>query len=99
MKSTPFQGGYLDFLGFDTLMRKSNGGFKDGPPRTCLYDDLCFYFENHSDILFEAEGATPAFMASTFLKKIVASHYMKLIDYYEIVLQRLSQVSRIIYLS
>ncbi|PQE03843.1 Mg2+ transporter zinc transport protein [Rutstroemia sp. NJR-2017a BBW] len=92
MKSTPFQGGYLDFLGFDTLMRKDDGGFKEGPPRTCMFDDLCFYFENHSNVLLEAEGASPAFIASVFLKKIVASHYMKVIDYFDIVLQRLSHI-------
>ena len=39
------------------------------------------------------EGATPPLIASAFLKKIVASHYIKVIDYFEIIVQRLKRVS------
>ncbi|KAF7869753.1 hypothetical protein EAF04_004537 [Stromatinia cepivora] len=89
MKSEIFQGGYMDFIDFDVLTRDGLNRAFDGPPRTCMFDDLCFYFEHHSPLLFEMEGAAPPLIASAFLKKIVASHYMKLIDYFEITVQRL----------
>ncbi|KAF7925558.1 uncharacterized protein EAE98_006783 [Botrytis deweyae] len=91
IKNELFQGGYMDFLDLDVLIRDGLNGALDGPPRTCMFDDLCFYFEHHSPLLFEMEGATPPLIASAFLKKIVASHYMKLIDYFEIIVQRLKR--------
>ncbi|APA13031.1 predicted protein [Sclerotinia sclerotiorum 1980 UF-70] len=89
MKSEIFQGGYVDFIDFDILTRDGLNGAFDGPPRTCMLDDLCFYLEHHSPLLFEMEGATPPLITSVFLKKITASHYVKLIDYFEIIVQRL----------
>ncbi|KAG4030587.1 hypothetical protein MFRU_011g00460 [Monilinia fructicola] len=91
IKSEAFQGGYMDFIDLDLLTRDGVNRRFDGPPRTCMFDDLCFYFERHSALLFEMEGATPPSIASAFLKKIVASHYMKMIDYFEINLQRLKK--------
>lgn len=86
----------MDFIDLDILTRDGVNRRFDGPPRTCMFDDLCFYFERHSALLFEMEGATPPSIASAFLKKIVASHYMKMIDYFEINLQRLKKVSTFI---
>ncbi|KAK8905299.1 hypothetical protein QC760_006487 [Botrytis cinerea] len=91
IKSELFQGGYVDFIDFDVLIRGGLNAALHGPPRTCMFDDLCFYFEHHSTILFEMEGATPPLIASAFLKKIVASHYIKVIDYFEIIVQRLKR--------
>lgn len=83
----------MDFIDLDVLTRDNLSVAFDGPPRTCMFDDLCFYFQHHSALLFEMEGATPPVIASAFLKKIVASHYMKMIDYFEITVQRLKRVS------
>ncbi|KAI9649519.1 hypothetical protein NHQ30_002097 [Ciborinia camelliae] len=70
IKSEIFQGGYLDFIDLDDLARGGLDVDFDGPPRTCMFDDLCFYFERHSQLLFEMKGATPPLIASAFLKKI-----------------------------
>ncbi|KAF7903369.1 uncharacterized protein EAF01_006418 [Botrytis porri] len=74
--------GYIDFIDLDILIRDGLNGALNGPPRIC---------EHHSPLLFEMEGATPPLIASTFLEKIVAPHYTKLIDYFEIVVQRLKR--------
>lgn len=84
----------MDFIDFDDLTQNGLDGNFDGPPRTCMFDDLCFYFERHSPLLFTIEGQTPPSLASAFLKKLVAAHYMKMIDYFEITVQKLKKVSK-----
>ncbi|CAD6448566.1 6222efab-782c-4311-94ae-7b4096c16ca7-CDS [Sclerotinia trifoliorum] len=55
MKSEIFQGSYVDFIDFDVLTRDGLKGAFDAPPRirTYMFDDLYFYFEHHSRLLFE----------------------------------------------
>jgi len=72
--NTPFSGGYLDFvkhLGFGHNVPK-------GPPRTSMLEDLCFYWTEHGDKL--EDNLDPVF-ATLFMRKIVASHYMQLLEF------------------
>ena len=91
--SEPFQGGYPDFIKhLDTNSIKSQ--MVEAPPRSCLLDDLCFYYEHHYQALVDLE--TPQLpiapiIATVFPLKIVCSHYLKLIDYFEVILNRLAK--------
>lgn len=73
-RNKPFAGGYLDFI------KHPNFGLNvpEGPPRTSMLEDLCFYWRLHGTKLSRDLG--PA-IATVFLQKIVASNYMQLIDF------------------
>ncbi|KAI8633625.1 hypothetical protein F5Y19DRAFT_489092 [Xylariaceae sp. FL1651] len=64
----PFQGGYLDFMPHETRIRDRNG-----PPRTSMLNDLCFYIQHHAALV---DVANPDDIA-LFAKKIIASHYLQ----------------------
>lgn len=68
----PFQGGYLDFVPRSHSPIKSQG-----PPRTSLGDDLCHYLINHS----ASSQRLHYELCLVILKKIVASHYMQLLNF------------------
>jgi hypothetical protein len=92
-RSKPFQGGYPDFIKHvDTDPMKSQ--LLEAPPRSSLLDDLCFYYEHHNWALVDLEAPqlpiTPM-IATVFPLKIVCSHYLKLIDYFEVILNRLAK--------
>ncbi|CAM1510821.1 Fc.00g083340.m01.CDS01 [Cosmosporella sp. VM-42] len=71
----PFQGGYLDFIPrLDTVPNLPRG-----PPRKALQADLRYYLETHVDVV--ANMLDDPLVVSVFLKKIVASHYMQVINY------------------
>lgn len=53
-----------------------------------MYHDLCHYFENHASLLDESDWKEPI-TSSFFLKKIVAAHYLQLIDYIKAMLPSL----------
>lgn len=72
--NTPFSGGYLDFVKHPEF----GHNVPKGPPRTSMLEDLCFYWTEHGDKLEENLG--PAF-ATLFMRKIVASHYMQLLEF------------------
>ncbi|KAK5052721.1 hypothetical protein LTR84_002587 [Exophiala bonariae] len=80
----PFQGGYGCFIRHDSLedARKA-----PPPPRTSMFDDLCFYYQNHSRHLYLTEDPGSI---TLFAQKIVASQYMLLLSYYGFVLNHLS---------
>ena len=93
-RSEPFQGGYPDFI------KREDGDpnhshFLEPPPRRSFLDDLCFYYENHHQALAKSQRsqtpATPS-LATMFPLKIVCSHYLKLIDYFEVIINRLAKV-------
>jgi hypothetical protein len=93
-QSEPFQGGYPDFInhmGTDSMRSQ----MFQAPPRSSLLDDLCFYYERHSQALVSLETPqvpiTPT-IAAIFPLKIVCSHYLKLLDYFEVILNRLGNV-------
>ena len=79
----PFQGGYADFIKYENLQE---GLETDVPPRTSLFDDLCFYYETHHhhlQLTEDPQSVTP------FAQKIVASEYMLLISYHRSLLSSL----------
>lgn len=49
-----------------------------GPPRTSMLEDLCFYFKNYSALIDNYDD--PA-STTIFPKKVVASHFMQLLQY------------------
>ena len=70
----PYAGGYLDFI------KHSNFGLNvpEGPPRTSMLEDICFYWSKHRT-KFERDPG-PA-TAAKILEKLVASNYMQLINF------------------
>ncbi|PVH72923.1 hypothetical protein DL98DRAFT_659784 [Cadophora sp. DSE1049] len=93
-RSEPFQGGYPDFI------KREDGDpnhshFLEPPPRTSFLDDLCFYYEHHHRALalphVSQTHITPK-LAAIFPLKIVCSHYLKLIDYFEVIINRLAKI-------
>ncbi|KAL5590380.1 hypothetical protein FOBRF1_013937 [Fusarium oxysporum] len=69
----PAEGAYVDFFASDIGITA-----KQGPPKTSIADDLCFYLANYSS-LPGLTCETPD-IVSLFLKKIVASLYMRHLD-------------------
>lgn len=53
-----------------------------------MLEDLCYYFMNHARLIAEHEWQSPL-TSSLFLKKIVAAHYLQLIDYIKAMLPSL----------
>jgi hypothetical protein len=74
----PFEGGYEDFIqrpnGYFKFIERlaSNEESTPGPPKTSMLDDICHYFEYHSDLLKDFYDPT------IFVKKITAAHYIQL---------------------
>jgi hypothetical protein len=70
----PYAGGYLDFI------KHPNFGLNvpEGPPRTSMLEDICFYWSKHRT-KFERDPG-PA-TAAKILEKLVASNYMQLINF------------------
>lgn len=80
---SPFQGGYADFIAYPDL---DSAKTTSGPPRESLFDDLLYFFEYHSSCLtISTEPAS----CMLFFKKIMASHFMILSEYYRGVLSQL----------
>ncbi|WYZ41736.1 hypothetical protein EsH8_V_000631 [Colletotrichum jinshuiense] len=73
VKTWPYQGGYLDFVPEEEQIRVAREGQYRGPPRTSMLEDLSFYLETHSRLVDIAEPES----VSVFVKKIVASHFLK----------------------
>ena len=71
----PWQGGYNDFIKYNTVEEAVNA---ETPPRTSTFDDLCFYHTHHSKHL---QLDSSPMSATTFAQKLVASEYMLLIEY------------------
>lgn len=71
----PWQGGYNDFIKYSTVEEAVKAG---SPPRTSIFDDLCFYHTQHCKHLqLDSDPKS----ATTFAQKLVASEYMLLIEY------------------
>jgi hypothetical protein len=93
LKNTPFQEGYVDFLppkSFDsppTPEALSALSTTTHPHRSMLHD-LVYYYQHHSDLLTENDWRTPQ-ISALFLKKIVAAHYLQLVDYIKVMLPSL----------
>lgn len=83
VKTQPYQGGYVDFVPEWAQIQGQPGG----PPRTSMLADLVFYMQRHAATLVvngayasaPAEAvANPDIVVGTFVRKIVASHYLRL---------------------
>ncbi|KAF1952755.1 hypothetical protein CC80DRAFT_518569 [Byssothecium circinans] len=81
----PFQEGYLDFI----PPRSPTEAAKTPPhPHSCMLRDLIHYYEHHSDLLDPTDWASPS-TSSIFVRKIVAAHYLQLVDYIKAMLPSL----------
>src|SRR5450756_918933 len=83
LKHSHLHGGFQDFIPYPEGIEKSREFSKKaakGPSRTSMLEDVCFYFENHADELGSL-GDDPS-TATIFLKKIVATNWMQLADYF-----------------
>lgn len=72
----------------------NNSQLPEAPPRSSLLDDLCFYYTHYSRLLVgskESQLATTPIDVTIFPIKIICSHYLKLIDYFEVILNRLAK--------
>ncbi|CAO2656561.1 Nn.00g053640.m01.CDS01 [Neocucurbitaria sp. VM-36] len=85
LKNGPFQEGYVDFL---PPVTHDKIGSKKGHPHTSMLRDLIHYYQQHSDMLSDDDWNTPN-MSAVFLKKIVAAHYLQLVDYIKAMLPSL----------
>ncbi|KAH6694929.1 hypothetical protein BKA61DRAFT_531694 [Leptodontidium sp. MPI-SDFR-AT-0119] len=74
IENSLWQGGYLDFI----KSPASAPHLHNGPPRTSMLDDICHYWLQHSGLLPNTNRPD---VATVFMKKIVASNYMQLIEY------------------
>ncbi|OAL07083.1 hypothetical protein IQ06DRAFT_288852 [Phaeosphaeriaceae sp. SRC1lsM3a] len=93
LKNFPFQDGYLNFLPPRTFQTPPTPSDLDtlskvGNPHTSMLHDLVYFYQNHSDLLPSEEWQTPQ-KSATFLKKIVAAHYLQLVDYIKVMLPSL----------
>lgn len=77
LKNSPFQEGYVDFLPPVSHDRIAN---KKTHPHKSMLHDLVHYYQQHSDTLTDREWETPV-TSAIFLKKVVAAHYLQLVDY------------------
>ena len=78
LMTEPYQGGYIDFIPYSTLGAAQTS---QGPSRKCILDDLCFYWKNHHNRIKHVRESP--LLATIFLHKIIASHYMILAGYLE----------------
>ncbi|KAL8794630.1 MAG: hypothetical protein Q9195_002826 [Heterodermia aff. obscurata] len=75
MNSLPYQGGYPDFIKFTTLQDACR---TSGPSRKSMLEDICYYWTNHASCIdIQSDPA----VSTIFLKKIIASNYMILIEH------------------
>lgn len=84
LRNFPFQGGYLDFI---PTVSSRVAAEKSKHPHSSMLRDLVHYYMNHAD-LFPDDWADPS-RSSLFVKKIVAAHYLQLVDYIKAMLPSL----------
>jgi hypothetical protein len=85
-------GGYQDFIPFPGGLDESREFVKkagNGPSRASILEDICFYFANNAEVL-EAVGDNPE-VATIFLKKIAATNWLHLADYFNACAHNLEQ--------
>ncbi|KAF2278222.1 uncharacterized protein EI97DRAFT_448921 [Westerdykella ornata] len=91
ISNVPFQGGYLDFVPPPPHDRAASAPKHQ---HCSMLEDLCHYLTNHSSLLTDEEDSgqdewrLPQ-TSSFFVKKIVAAHYLQLIDYIKAMLPSL----------
>ncbi|KAH7269633.1 uncharacterized protein BKA55DRAFT_17874 [Fusarium redolens] len=80
----PFQGGYADFIPSPWTVRSRTSG----PSRECLYDDLLHYYTECYNDMSARQAAL--LDITVFMRKIIASHYMLLIEYHDALLSTMA---------
>ncbi|KAH7114885.1 hypothetical protein EDB81DRAFT_669396 [Dactylonectria macrodidyma] len=85
LPDSPFQGGYVDFIPEDIQVKCGVG-----PSRKSLAEDLLFYVSTHGNHL----DMTYPTAIDIFLKKIVASHYLRQFDYERKNVMKVQQIMR-----
>ena len=73
--SEPYQGGYPDFIPYPSLHDACQ---TIGPTRKSTLEDICYYWIHHASLVDVQDDPS---ISTIFLKKIVASNYMMLIEY------------------
>jgi len=94
-RSEPFQGGYNYNSIVNLRIDPKKPQLLEVLPRTCLLDDLCFFYKHrnnktNSSTTMLPNSETPL-TAAVLPLKIVCAQYVKLIDYFEVILQRLAR--------
>ncbi|KAF1829102.1 hypothetical protein BDW02DRAFT_510784 [Decorospora gaudefroyi] len=85
LKNLPFQEGYVDFI--PPVPHDQISG-KTPHPHKSMLRDLLHYYQQHSDLFTQQDWASPE-VSAVFLKKIVAAHYLQLVDYIKAMLPSL----------
>jgi hypothetical protein len=85
LRNGPFQDGYVDFLPTPPY---TEGLQVVKHPHISMLRDLIHYYQNYSHLLAETDWTEPQ-DCSVFLKKIVAAHYLQLVDYIKVMLPSL----------
>lgn len=85
LQNFPFQDGYIDFVPSATSVDAAK---KSKHPHSSMLRDLIHYYMNHADLFSTDEWADPT-QSSYFAKKIVAAHYLQLVDYIKAMLPSL----------
>ncbi|KAH7123990.1 hypothetical protein B0J11DRAFT_327271 [Dendryphion nanum] len=85
LSNSAFQSGYVDFV--PPPDHKTARSTKPHPHHSMLVD-LCHYYQNHARLLDSAEWSEPT-ASAIYIKKIVAAHYLQLIDYIKAMLPSL----------
>lgn len=97
LKNTPFQDGYVQFIppkSFDSpppasMLDDMLDDIKStAHPHTSMLEDLIYYYKRHSNLLTPEEWEAPE-KSAVFLQKIVAAHYLQLVDYIKVMLPSL----------
>ncbi|KAF1969895.1 hypothetical protein BU23DRAFT_231802 [Bimuria novae-zelandiae CBS 107.79] len=83
--NTPFQEGYVDFVPSASHFMAAE---RPKHPHSSMLRDLIHYYTNHSDLLTADDWTEPS-KSSVFVKKIVAAHYLQLVDYIKAMLPSL----------
>jgi hypothetical protein len=95
LKNSPFQDGYAEFIPprcFEYPPTDMDRAVEDinstAHKHISVLQDLIYYYKHHSDLLTEEEWKTPQ-RSAIFLQKIVAAHYLQLVDYIKVMLPSL----------
>jgi hypothetical protein len=90
LKHSAYHGGYTDFIPTPRRKHPFEDGalIESGPAHDSMLKDLIYYYKNRSDVLTEDDWKNPS-GATIFAKKIVAAHYLQLVDYIKVMLPSL----------
>lgn len=80
-----FQDGYVDFI---PPLDHIQAATAEPHPHHSMLADLCHYYKNHAGLL-KSEDWTDPTASATYVKKVVAAHYLQLIDYIKAMLPSL----------